>query len=193
MASSRPELREPDKDLIEFLSQVLADVHLDAAIIGGMARNHWARARMTFDVDFTVVADAVGEQALAAALTAAGFVVMREQRPRAPSGPDFVQFYNPGNQHMVEFQAAKTPFQELLIRRAVPIGGPGSLRVATREDLIVLKLIAFRDKDQDDLRELAVADGLDWSYVEQWAEEWDVRERLARLRAWLDERAVGGE
>ena len=55
-------------------------------------------------------------------------------------------------------------------------------RVATKEDLIVLKLIADRPKDRIDLEGLCALDGNDWSYVERWAREWDVLGRLERFR-----------
>ncbi len=56
------------------------------------------------------------------------------------------------------------------------------MRVATAEDLIVLKLIANRPKDQVDLLALAALPGIDWSYIERWADAWNVRDVLGRLR-----------
>jgi len=46
-----------------------------------------------------------------------------------------------------------------------------------------MKLIANRPKDQLDLLGLLGLDGIDWAYVEAWASEWDVAERLLELRA----------
>ena len=137
---------------------------------------------MTFDLDFTVVADAQAERAFVAAMQDAGFSVMREQAAGAASGPDFIQLYNRTTHHTVEFQAAKTDYQEQLIARSVPIDGIAPLRVASREDLIVLKLLAFRAKDQGDMREIATAPDLDWVYIEKWAGEWQTLERLTWLR-----------
>ena len=57
------------------------------------------------------------------------------------------------------------------------------LRVATASDLIVLKLIANRPKDQNDLLGLLALPTIDWPYVERWANEWDVRGLLDGLRA----------
>ncbi|HJW70905.1 MAG TPA: hypothetical protein VJ829_16250 [Candidatus Binatia bacterium] len=50
-------------------------------------------------------------------------------------------------------------------------------------DLIVLKLIANRPKDHVDLLGLVQLDALDWAYVEHWAAEWCVADRLRVLRA----------
>ena len=47
----------------------------------------------------------------------------------------------------------------------------------------MFKLIADPEKDQADLRGLAALPGLDWAYVAARAEEWDLGDRLARLRS----------
>ena len=51
------------------------------------------------------------------------------------------------------------------------------------EELLVMKLIAHRSKDQIDASGLARLEGLDWPYVERWAAEWDVTDRLRALRS----------
>lgn len=81
---------------------------------------------------------------------------------------------------VIEVQVAKTEYQREMLQRAV--ASETGARVATREDLIVLKLIADRAKDKLDLEGLMVLDGLDWEYVERWAREWDVVDRLDRIR-----------
>ena len=81
---------------------------------------------------------------------------------------------------MVEFQAAKTELQERIIRRS--LRDSRGLRVATPEDLIILKLIANRSKDQIDLVGLCGLHDLDWDYVERWAREWQVSELLEQIR-----------
>ena len=80
----------------------------------------------------------------------------------------------------LEVQTTKTDFQHEVIRRAVV--AEDGVRVASAEDLIVLKLIANRPKDQVDLLALAALPGIDWSYVEHWADAWSVRDVLSRLQ-----------
>ena len=97
-----------------------------------------------------------------------------------PSGPDFVRFGSAEGPIVVEVQAAKTELQRTLIERAIP--SEGGVRVATPEDLIVLKLIANRAKDQIDLLGLVALPSLDWAYVERRAAEWEVLPLLKRAR-----------
>jgi hypothetical protein len=66
------------------------------------------------------------------------------------------------------------------------MSGVESIRAATPEDLVILKLIANRPKDQRDLFELGQLPDIDWSYVEKWAPIWDIEERLKSYRAWLE-------
>ena len=46
-----------------------------------------------------------------------------------------------------------------------------------------MKLIADRAKDAIDLAGLARLPSIDWAYIERWAVEWGVTDRLARVRS----------
>jgi hypothetical protein len=81
----------------------------------------------------------------------------------------------------LDVQVAKTRFQVQLLDRAVG-REDGEVPVATAEDIIVLKLIAWRDKDEVDLQALSKVTTLDWEYVERWAREWEMLDRLDFLR-----------
>jgi len=142
--------------------------------------NVWLEPRFTADVDLTAASTPEEFERLRRGLLAAGFSVAREHGAALPSGPDFVRFVARGGELLLEVQAAKTPLQREVVERAVAT--PSGLRVATVEDLIVLKLIADRPKDQGDLDGLARLPGIDWSYVERWAREWGVEAGLRALR-----------
>lgn len=149
------------------------------AIIGAHAVNVWLEPRFTADVDVTVQAGSQELLRLKTTLTAHGFSVTREHGETLPSGPDFIRFTASDSVLVVEIQSAKTAFQQEVIQRAVTEHGA---RVATPEDLIVMKLIADRPKDAIDLAGLVRLPSLDWAYVEHWAAEWGVADRLARVR-----------
>ncbi|MEX0783388.1 MAG: nucleotidyl transferase AbiEii/AbiGii toxin family protein [Dehalococcoidia bacterium] len=171
------------KALVDELSEVLEEFSEQCAIIGGMAHNFWREPRYTKDVDFTLVADPIVFGKLRERLDAAGYELSRIQNENEPSGPGFARFIQPGTNKIVEFLTAKTEFQVLLIDRAVRLTPEQVLRVATPEDIIVLKLIANRSHDQVDAINLGKIEGLDWDYIERWAAEWSVSERLDTLRA----------
>lgn len=182
LASIDPEDRANALKFLEWLGHAFEQAGLDAVLIGGQARNFWAEPRATMDYDFTVAADAEAFRRLRESLGAHGFRTVRDQGPTQSSGPDFVQMVNTETGEAIDLQAAKTAFQAELIERGVRIDSEQPLRVATVEDLLVLKLIANRKKDQNDLIELAALEAVDWSYVEHWAPVWGVTELLTNLR-----------
>lgn len=150
------------------------------AIIGAHAVNVWLEPRFTADLDITVQAGGAEIARLKEHLATQGFGVTREHGAKLPSGPDFIRFSSADSTVVIEIQAAKTAFQQEVIGRAVR---EHDARVATPEDLIVMKLIADRPKDAIDLTGLVKLPGLDWGYVERWAAEWGVTDRLERARA----------
>ena len=166
---------------LAWLAALLAELRLRYAVIGAHAVNAWLEPRFTADIDLTIELTAETSRELAAAFERAGLSQTRIHGTGAASGPDFVRFASADRRVTVEFQVAKTEFQHEVVRRGV-IGAAG-LRVATVEDLIVLKLIANRPKDQLDLLGMVALPSIDWAYVERWANEWDAQSVLDELRA----------
>jgi hypothetical protein len=162
------------------LGSILARAQIQHALIGGHAVNAWVEPRFTADIDVTIQADPAASERLGAAFHAEGFAKTTEHGAQLPSGPDFARYRSRDGRVTIEVQGAKTAFQHELIRRARSLGA--GLRVATPEDLVVLKLIADRPKDQVDLASLSMLPNLDWTYIEHWAKAWGVQARLARLR-----------
>lgn len=168
-------------DPLGVLAEVLAEVRIEYAVIGGHAVNAWVEPRFTADIDVTISAGPAQLDRLTAALERRGFRISAQYGEEQPSGPDFVRFVSEDSRVVLEFQSAKTRLQEDVIRRAHQ--DARGLRVATAEDLIVLKLIAHRPKDRIDLIGLCALPDLDWAYIERCAAEWDVGERLEHLRS----------
>ena len=165
---------------LPYVARILDSVGASYVVIGGHAVNCWLEPRLTGDIDVAVSGNRAQMEALRAALLSEGFRVTREHGAEAASGPDFVRFVSADGETVIEKQAAKTEFQREVIRRAVST--PEGVRVATVEDLIVLKLIADRTKDQADIEGLLNLGTLDWEYIEKWAAIWGVSERLHRMR-----------
>lgn len=163
------------------LARLLEDAEVQYALIGGHAVNAWLEPRFTADIDVTIEAGVAQYRRLTKILQRAGFSIEFTEGADQASGPDFVRFTSPDPVAVVEFQSAKTKLQNSVIRRARI--QKGALRVATPEDLIVLKLIANRAKDQIDLVGLCALPDLDWDYVERWAREWEVTALLSQFKS----------
>jgi hypothetical protein len=169
----------PERPLV-WLAALLDRLGLPYAVIGAHAVNAWLEPRFTSDIDVTLELGATASGELTRAFEREGFAVTRALGERLPSGPDFLRFTSSDHLVTVELQPAKTLLQHEVVRRAR--AGRDGVRVATPEDLIVLKLIANRPKDRIDLSGLAALDGLDWGYVERACAEWGITELLADLR-----------
>jgi hypothetical protein len=167
------------------VTQLFADADLGYAVIGGVARNIWAAPmRATDDLDFVVLADRAAIARVESALLERGYSYLRRQDVGEDSGPDFVRMVSSTRDVLLDLQTAKTDYQELVVERAVP--SESGVRIASPEDIIVLKLIAFRGIDQRDLIQLMKRDDLDWPYIEAWARTWDSVEKLELIRTAAD-------
>lgn len=178
-ACTSPEGQHVTTGDLAALSSMLEREAIEYALIGGHAVNAWLEPRFTADVDIVVAAGSDDFDRLKRVLAGEGFTVTGEHGADQPSGPDFVRLESDGSPLVLEVQAAKTLFQQEVIRRA-SIGAAGA-RIATVEDLIVMKLIADRAKDQVDLLGLVELPDIDWSYIERWAGEWQILDRLERV------------
>jgi hypothetical protein len=168
-------LNEPLLDI----AALFARSSVGYAVIGGHAVNVWLEPRFTASIDVTVVATPDELARLLAVLQSAGYHVERQLGAEQPSGPDFIRLRsNTGS--VLEIQPAKTELQRELVRRAQRQSG--SVVTATVEDLLILKLIAWRSKDRIDLEGLARLDGVDWAYVRRWCDSWEIGDRLSALR-----------
>jgi hypothetical protein len=163
-------------DLLTSLAETLERAGVPYAVIGGHAVNVWLEPRATGDVDVTIEAGTANHARLTQVLVDAGYRLTRAHGVDLPSGPDFVRFISADEVVVLELQAAKTPLQNDLIRRARR--AENGLRIATPEDLLVLKLIANRPKDQIDILGLVKIPTLDWGYIERAATEWELTDRL---------------
>ena len=158
---------------VELLAEVFAARSIRHALIGGLATSLRGRERSTRDADFLVDVPQVQLPALLDDLIDKGFTL-------DPSVviPEFVK------RHITSFTFAKIRIDWLkatvlpLYARALsdasplPWSGGLALRVATAEGLILTKMVAFRTRDQEDIKTLLTAnrDAIDVGMIrEEWA------------------------
>ncbi len=168
-----------DRDSFASLTQLLEKTGLSYAVIGAYAVNVWLEPRFTADIDIVIQAEQEHLVALKDALAEKGFTQAEEMPVNSPSGPDFIRFSSDQDVLSLEVQISKMDYQEEVIRRSRSVDG---LKIATPEDLIVMKLIADRPKDHIDLQGLIQLPDIDWPYIEKWASEWEINDRLSRVR-----------
>jgi len=99
--------------------------------------------------------------------------------------PDIVFFQSPDGTVRVDVFLANASFERAVIEtsRATEVLGR-SVPLARPEASIIYKLIASRSKDLDDVEGIfearrAAGDHLDWEFLDRWAAEWEITDRLA--------------
>jgi len=179
---------------LQDLARWLSESGRPGAVIGGVAVGLLGRPRVTRDVDALVFLDRAAEWA--------AFLEEGEQhgfRARRSDALDFARrtrvllLEHVASGVPVDVSLGSLPFEAELIRRARPVRvGRVAVPVARPEDLVVLKAVAGRPRDQADIESLLDAHpGLDLARVRRQVREFSEVLELPELLENL-ERLVGG-
>jgi hypothetical protein len=175
------------KELQEF-----CDSHgWQSCVIGGIAVLRWSQARVTRDIDLTLLTGFGGEPAFIETLLA--HYAARRPDPAQFALRNRVLLLSSPTGIGIDVSLGALPFEGLVVQRATPFEfAPGfELRTCSAEDLMVLKLFASRAIDIRDAEGIAVRHDktLDWKYIEEQLaplvklkEEPEILHQLARLR-----------
>ncbi len=170
---------------------VLERLRIEYMVMGGFAVRTWAIPRPTYDVDIAVAVDEKTLPLLLEALDAAGFDVPEEHRRGfrdTIAGMEKVKvtrFAEGSLWDLDLFIAQGAFFAAALPRRRRRMLEGRETTVMAPEDVIALKLLAHRRKDQLDVEEiLKVTRALDLEHLREQARLLDVE---ARLDAFLSE------
>lgn len=150
--------------------QRLARLGITAVVIGAVAANVYrTEPRLTTDIDFL----AASLDGLADAMRDDGYDVRVVSEPH---GEPYLVFIR-GRGEAVDVMLVETEYQQEAMDRAVE-------GIITAEDVIVHKLLAWRDRDRDDISSiLAAGHDLDGAYITRWARAWDVYDRWEQISA----------
>lgn len=162
------------------------------ALIGGLAVSLRGQPRMTADVDLVIAVDIEQARALADSLPSSSF---------RPLFDDFIEvletaFLLPLRHRVtnvkVDIAIGLSGFERQAVARAEILQLAGTpVSVATAEDLLIMKVLAGRPQDEQDLYGLVLAQGnrLDWEYCLSLASDLgqaigqDLVSRVRSLRA----------
>jgi hypothetical protein len=169
------------------LMRWFSEAGLRAAIIGGVAASLRGTPRLTKDID-AVVLDADAETLLR---SAAGFDLV----PRIADPIEFARQsrmlllrFSPGSID-VDLSLGALPFEEELVDRStlIDVGGL-QIRVASAEDLVIMKAVAGRARDVADIENLIQANpDLDVDRIRRWVREFSAVLEMPRIHDDLEE------
>jgi hypothetical protein len=139
-----------------------------SCFIGGIAVLRWGEPRVTRDIDLNVLTGFGGEDRIIDTFLA-------NYPARLPDAREFalrnrILLLATASGTGIDVSLGALPFEELLIGHATPFAfAPGlELRTCSNEDLVVMKLFAFRPLDVQDAEGVAIRNRgrLDWRYIE---------------------------
>jgi hypothetical protein len=168
------------------LCELLKKSHKQGIIIGGVASSVLGRARLTVDIDATVMIDDKELDHFLGQATTVGL------SPRIKHPVEFMRrsamllLRHDATGVPIDISQGRIPFEALAIRRAkIRRRGGVNIPIPTPEDLIVMKAIAHRPKDLEDIRGIVESQlRLDGEYIRKHVQEFG--EALDMPELWRD-------
>jgi len=179
----------PLERAVHDITSVLESLHIDYAIVGGIANAIWGQPRATVDVDVSIAVDEGDIERIVAQITGRFQVVV-------PEGAAFVKRtrvlpVDTTDGIRIDVMFALLPFEIEGIRRARGVDVAGRrVKVVTPEDLILMKILSERQRDLDDAEAIVRTRSweLDRAYLEprltEFANALEKPEILERWRSW---------
>lgn len=155
-------------------------------VVGGIAVSIWTAPRATVDLDFVIGLDEETLPAFIKSATEAGLVVF-DPKPMEFKKVKLLRMFLKGNESqllMLDFILADDEYKRESLRRAVVLTWEGQdIKVASPEDVILLKLLSGRGQDLVDAENIVriQKDSLDRGYLGRWGERLSLTESLNRL------------
>lgn len=152
------------------IHQVLTELKLPYAIIGGTAVQYWGEPRFTKDVDLTVLAPLESFPETVELL-------LTRLNPRIDDALTFalrnrVLLVTTSNGYPVDISFGLPGYEEQVISRSVDhkLSPRKSIKICSAEDLVIYKAIAGRVQDVLDIEGVIARQGdrLDTAYIRQW-------------------------
>lgn len=177
-------------DLLGRSVRALESAQVSYAMTGGAALVLSGRDRNTRDIDVLARISATQLEALRAACLAEGFLPPQEKDTLALDGVTIYRFWLPlEDLDMVlslDVQHGQMPYHEQVLDRARRLRlGSMTIPVATVEDLILLKLLAFRPIDRADcIHMLRLYPDLDQEYLQMWVQRLAVGDRWGEVSSY---------
>ena len=173
-------MSNPVEDAIVRAQALLTEWGHAAAVIGGIAMIVRCGTRPTEDVDVIADASATDVDALLALASKHGFSFDQDARELADMG--LVRLYSRDATGLgLDVLFADNAYYEEILSRATQVTIAGAtLRVATAEDLVLLKLEAGRNQDIEDVLTIKDSFGgaLDLGYLRRQADRLRLRQKL---------------
>lgn len=148
------------RDALQALVRALARSETPFVLVGAQAVIAHGAPRLTGDIDVTVHLSSIDEAALLADLTREGFAVRVDDPIAFAARTRVLPMWHEASGYGVDVMLGGPGLEEAFLARAVERVVEGvAVKVVCAEDLVAMKLLAGRPKDEDDVVGVLAAQG----------------------------------
>lgn len=177
---------QSDTDYLDVLGTAVdafSNPPLPFCLIGALALGAYGKPRATYDIDLLILAEHETCESYVAAVRRHGFAVSERWLEANPMARDVVVRLHHASlpNYPLDLIFATSPLhQSTLNRRSIVTLGTIQAPICSPEDLILLKLLASRPRDFDDVMGVISkpAARLDLDYLWSWAERLGLQSEL---------------
>jgi hypothetical protein len=177
-------------ETLHTLVELLDQLSVDYAVMGGFAVRAHGVPRPTYDIDVTIVLERARISELFSRLQRHDYSIPQARENgwivRLKGLPLIkLQRYIGEESLDVDLFLAESEFQLEVMKRRLHLEADGhTLSVVSPEDLVLFKLLAARPRDLGDVADVLFIQGqLDETYMRRWARELGVSDRLEKALA----------
>ncbi len=159
---------------IHELQDVFHEMNLNSVFIGGVAVSLLANPRATEDVDALIIFDVNDRHTLLTNLENRGFRLLVADRDDFIIQMRLITAIHEATGTVVDIMLGCMPFEEEVIARSnLSSDADIAISLPTPEDLVILKAIASRPKDLEDIRNLGLTyPMMDRVRIEYWVKSY---------------------
>lgn len=166
--------------IIRKILEISQKQKIDMMLMGGIAVSTWGNPRATYDIDVVVQIKSEDIRDMLNAFYKKKFKYDKRKPVRSIQNLQFITFTYSLKKTKIFidlFLAKGRYFQEALKRKKTIKILNLKIPVIAPEDLILYKLIARRERDMEDVRDILILQGskIDIDYMKKWAEELGIK------------------
>lgn len=161
--------------LLKRIAVALANAGLPYMVFGGQAVLLYGEPRLTRDIDVTLGVDPSQTAAIIDMIRGLGFHVLTQKPEEFVRETLVLPALEPESGVRIDFVFSLSQFERAAIQRSRPVDVDGiSVQFISLEDLIVMKLLASRPRDLEDVASILRKNrNFDRNHVERWLCEFD--------------------
>ncbi len=163
------------QSLIKKIAETFDKNNIPYIIIGGQALLIHGEPRLTKDIDITLGITPESLPRIIEILNDLSLKVLVDNPEKFVEETWVLPAICPVSKIRVDFIFSNSEFEKNVLKRAINVKIENyPVKFTTVEDLIIYKIIAGRERDIEDVKNLIIKNSLDIEYIEKWLERFEI-------------------